>query len=131
MEYDYNYYEDIVKTDKIQFKQTNDKFIKLVKKMENYKNIMKKGYEFRYKFIKLYKGNDPEIECSALTNQYLRCGKPVLYTIDNLNEDGEKFKYKKKVPLCKNHTKQIVESDNKKTLRYGFYYESDLYFKKN
>ena len=120
-----------IENSRLRTKQANAKVNKMVKDMKRYKKMKKRGYEYQYKFIKLYQGNDPDIECSALTNKYLRCERDVMYTIANLNDDGEGFRYKKNVPLCKNHTKQIVESDDKKTLRYGFYYESDLYFKKN
>lgn len=118
------YYHTQIAKERKKLNQTTKKFNQLVKELEKYKKIRKQKESELYKE---YSGNDPDIECSALTNKYMRCERDVLFTINNINDSSEKFKYKKNVPLCKIHTKQILNSPDKKTLKYGFYYESDLY----
>lgn len=95
----------------------------------NCKNNKKKKNEYERQsfFIRRYNNNN-KLQCGALNDQYIRCKSKVEYIHINLNNMGENFKYKYNVPLCKKHTKEIVCSKSQKDLKYGFYYESDLYF---
>ena len=97
-------------------------------KIKEEDNKSKNNYENKYDFIeKIMSDEDNEYKCSSLTSSYTRCKQKVLYIYTNLNEPKENNKKKFNVPLCKRHTDMILNSEDKKTLKYGFYFESDLY----
>ena len=73
--------------------------------------------------------DNTELVCSALTKNYKQCKQQVKYKIENLNKDGEDNKHKYNVLFCTQHVKQLAESDDQKTLKYGFYFDSDIYIK--
>jgi len=70
---------------------------------------------------------EEELQCVCLTSTYTRCKLKVKYIYKNLNREGEKIRYKKNLPFCQKHLKEVMKSSDKKTLRFGFYYESELY----
>ena len=90
----------------------HNEIIKSSKKLEN-----------AYKFI--YQIPENELVCYALTPTFQRCKRKAKYLHGNMNETGKNSKRKKDVPLCQVHCKQALKSDDKKTLKHGFYFESD------
>ena len=66
-------------------------------------------------------------KCCALTSKYERCRQQVKYIHLDVNKKGEKDKRKYKAPFCTRHMKVLLASPDKKTLPYGYYFESDLY----
>lgn len=70
-----------------------------------------------------------ELECVSLNNTYERCKGKVKYIHENVNNKNEDLAYKKNLPLCSRHLKEMMRSDTKKKLKFGYYYESELYEK--
>ena len=65
--------------------------------------------------------------CACLNSNYYRCNKPVLYIHKNINKKNKRDPKKKNVPFCTRHIKMLLDSKDKKTLKYGYWFESDLY----
>ena len=80
-----------------------------------------------YDFVKLVDDPDNKLECCALTKNYKQCKQPVKYKVKNINKDGEDDKNKYNVFFCTQHVKQLADSDDQKSLKYGFYFDSDIY----
>ena len=68
-----------------------------------------------------------ELECVSLNNLYERCKGKVRYIHEDVNNNGENHAYKKNLPLCTRHLKEMMRSDTKTKLKFGYYYESELY----
>jgi|SaaInlStandDraft_4_1057021.scaffolds.fasta_scaffold14178_2 hypothetical protein len=94
--------------------------------LKEHKNLTKisEQYENIYKFI--YRIPENELVCHALTSTYKRCKRTAKYLHENMNDKKGTTKLKKNVPLCQIHCKQAVNSENNKSLKYGFYFESDM-----
>ena len=68
-----------------------------------------------------------ELQCVSLNTTYDRCRGRVKYIHENVNHPGENFNYKKNLPFCDKHIKEIMKNSNNLSLKNGYYYESDLY----
>jgi hypothetical protein len=85
------------------------------------KNIIKNNRpENMYDYIDLIKSS--KYKCSALTSNYKRCTQDVVYKINNYMNRNDIY-------FCKTHLKNYIQmlNDNKTTLKYGFFFDSDLY----
>lgn len=92
--------------------------------------IISRNNKIEHKCLKIFVtdyDNNDEYKCAALTNSYVQCEKEVTYVIKNINRENEDYFYKKNVLLCQNHAKQLIKSSDEKSLKFGFYYDSDLY----
>src|SRR3972149_2450698 len=45
----------------------------------------------------------------------------------NMNNKNEKINEKYNVPFCSRHARMVAESEDQKTLKHGFFFESDRY----
>ena len=70
---------------------------------------------------------DNELECVSLNNAYERCKGKVRYIHENVNNNGEDYAHKKNLPLCTRHLNEMMRSDTRTKLKFGYYYESELY----
>jgi len=104
----------------------NRQFDKIIKK----KKEKQESLENKYKFITRVNIKDiHKYQCAALKRDFYRCAQRVAFLHKNINVRQEKKKYKKNVPFCKKHIKLLLNSQNKKILENGFFFESDLYSK--
>ena len=110
-----------------QYRSVEKEHIKIVKQYEKEKkkrNIFNNRAENKYSFItKVDAGDGDDYKCFALNGNYKRCKNNVTYL-----HNGIKNKQKIcNVSLCTRHTNLILNSKNKKNLKFGFYFESDKY----
>jgi hypothetical protein len=95
-------------------------------------NKKKDELETRYKFlVKIDVQKNNKLKCCALTTSYERCKQKPAYIyecmrcysivtrIDDISQKNAIF--------CLKHTKALIESNDMETLKYGFYWESDIY----
>ena len=95
-------------------------------------NIKVDSSERNYVYDKVYTISskvaiDNELDCVSLNNVYERCKGKVKYIHENVNSNNDNFNFKKNLPLCARHLKEMMASDNKIKLKFGYYYESELY----
>ena len=121
-----------IKKNIAQDKRIGKKYVTIMKQYEKEKKsrkIFNNKAENKYSFItkvddddSIYLGNN---KCFALNGNYKRCKKLATYLYNGIkNENTER---KCNVSLCTRHTNLILSSKNKKTLKFGFYFESDKY----
>ena len=115
-------------------RQNHRKETKLLKKiLKDHKNIIRHIKKIRKDKIKLENRNkniklaDEQIKlkCIAQTSHYKRCKQSVKYIHLMLNKSGENNKKKKNAPFCTRHMNLLLSSTDKKSLKYGYYFEND------
>ncbi len=134
MEYN-KYHKTIIEYEQMVIKldRQNKKFTEIPTEIkDHYRFVMNKSGgtldAIHSEIIKLnISDDDVEYKCSALASNYERCKQKVKFLHKNINKDGENFKYKKNIPFCARHSKTIIQSSDGRSLKNGFYYESDLY----
>ncbi len=101
------------------------KIVKQYEKEKRKRNIFNNRSENKYSFItKVDVDDSDDYKCFALNGNYKRCKNNVRYLHNGIKKNKQKIS---NVSLCTRHTNLILDSENKKTLKFGFYFESDEY----
>ena len=87
-----------------------------------YNNSINKGKKKNeYAYDKVYSISSEQVanndlDCASLTSSYERCKGVVKFIHENVNGDGENYNFKKNIPLCSRHLKEMMMSDTNKRL---------------
>nr|QBK89157.1 MAG: hypothetical protein LCMiAC02_02510 [Mimivirus LCMiAC02] len=121
-----------IKKNNIQGKRIEKKYVTVMNQYEREKkkrNIFNNKAENKYRFITKVDADDgDDYKCYALNGNYKRCANRVTYLHNGIKNKKIKKKYGTcNVSLCTRHTNLILNSEDKKTSKFGFCFDSDKY----